>query len=203
MPERQQPKPQEDEAGRQRRQVDQAADEPRKHDEDELASQGGSVDRTFRNRDVRNLGRRAPSLFAGGQRRAVRQQRLIVQAGVVAHAHVEAKGRMRAHETSTANVDAPDDEIAVLDAGAMHLRVGADARVVPDRDEVPGRRRAPKSSAHPRPTLAAHRGGNKTGISGVPTKPPAIRRAAGAHPRATSADSSCPTRDKRPAYTAR
>ena len=115
MPERQQPKPQEEETRRQRRQVDQAADQPRKDDEDELTSQGGPVDRPFWRRHLRSLGGRSASLFAGRQRRAVRKQRLIVEAGVVAHPHVEAEGRMRAHETSAANVDMPDSEIAILD----------------------------------------------------------------------------------------
>ena len=45
---------------------------------------------------------------------------------------------MRPDEATAANVDSADDQIAVLDPDAVKLRVGADAGVVTDRDEIPG-----------------------------------------------------------------
>jgi len=45
---------------------------------------------------------------------------------------------MRPDKAIAANVDTADEQIAILDPDAVKLRVGADAGVITDRDEIPG-----------------------------------------------------------------
>src|ERR1035437_5415978 len=67
---------------------------------------------------------------------AARQQRQVFEGSVVLHHRVLAQGGPRADETALADGDAPNLQLAVLDRVAQQVRVGVDAGVLIDGEQV-------------------------------------------------------------------
>ena len=138
-PERQQQEQRHGERRQRPDQAEQAAGEPGERHEDDLAAQAGAGELARRHRHVRRHAGGAAALPPGLQLRAVRQQGLGGEARLIAHAHIQAEGGVPADEATAADVDTADEQIAAFDPGAGELGVGADAGIVTDRDQIPGR----------------------------------------------------------------